>query len=120
MKGVALVKTVVSSSEIRTTIKYTNCAGEPFPNTDNNVFTLEDIERDIAALRKSLYGGLSDTSYLGAGDYVSVVSFPCMTDSSLRGVNFDGGPEDRKRFPRLEKIRFANLVTVGYINVRTT
>ena len=121
-----IVRLCMSRVITSTTIKYTNCGREPFPNSGNNptpssptpFITLEGIERDIAALSGTLDGGLGDTtSYLGAGDYVSVVSFPCMTDSSQLRVDFDG---QQRSLPRLEKIRFANLVTVGGIRVRTT
>ena len=65
--------------------------------------TLADINKDIITLT-----GTSD-----AKDYVSVVSFPCMTESS-RSVSFGG-----QLFPSLEKIRFA-ILKAGALNVRTT
>jgi len=116
------------------TFKYTICASEPSgygisgQDLPPNAITLEGIERDIAALSGTLDGGLGDTtSYLGAGDYVSVVSFPCMTDSSQVRVDFGGFQPTSSGinrvgvfFPRLEKVRFANLKTMGAINVRTT
>ena len=96
--------TVVSSSENLTTTKYTNCGSEPF----SNAVTLENINNDIDALSGTL------NQCVNTND-VSVLSFPCMTDSSL-SVEFN----DPNALPSLQKIRFANLKTVGGINVRTT
>ena len=97
--------TVVSSSENLTTIQYTNCGSEPF----SNAVTLEDINNDIDALSGTL------NQCVNTND-VSVVSFPCMIDNAQIRVDFDG---QQTSLPRLEKIRFANLVTVGEIRVRT-
>ena len=97
--------TVVSSSENLTTTKYTNCGSEPF----SDPITLEDINSDITTLLSGTLNQCTDTND------VSVVSFPCMTDSSL-SVDFN----DPNALPSLQKIRFANLKTVGGINVRTT
>ena len=99
--------TVVSSSENLTTIQYTNCGSEPF----SNAVTLEDINNDITTLRAG--DNLTDCT---GNDDVSAVSFPCMIDS-FRSVDFDG---QQTSLPSLEKIRFANLVTVGGFFVRTT
>jgi len=99
--------TVVSSSEnliTSTTIKYTNCGREPFFPGSQSI-NLGDIKLDIVALRA---GGTLGDDCVNTDD-VSVVSFPCMTNpSSTIRVDFRGAV-----FPRLEKIRFANLVTVG-------
>ena len=99
--------TVVSSSENLTTIQYTNCGSEPF----SNAVTLEDINNDITTLRAG--DNLDDCT---DNNDVSAVSFPCITDSSSLSVSFDGL---QTSLPSLEKIRFANLVTVGEIRVRT-
>ena len=96
--------TVVSSSENLTTTKYTNCGSEPF----SNAVTLENINNDIDALSGTL------NQCVNTND-VSVLSFPCMTDSSL-SVEFN----DPNALPSLQKIRFANLKTVGEFSVRTT
>ena len=96
--------TVVSSSENLTTTKYTNCGSEPF----SNPITLEDIKDDIDGLSGTL------NQCVNTND-VSVVSFPCMIDSSL-SVDFN----DPNALPSLQKIRFANLKTVDGITVRTT
>ena len=98
--------TVVSSSENLTTTKYTNCGSEPF----SNAVTLENINNDIDALSGTL------NQCVNTND-VSVVSFPCVTDSSSFKVNFD---DQNALFPSLEKIRFDNLKTASYIQVRTT
>ena len=100
--------TVVSSSENLTTIKYTNCGSEPF----SNAVTLEDINNDIDALSGTLNQCVNNTD-------VSVVSFPCITDNPSLVVEFDSFVGIIV-FPSLEKIRFANLVTVGGFIVRTT
>ena len=97
--------TVVSSSENLTTTKYTNCGSEPF----SNPITLEDINSDITTLLSGTLNQCTDTND------VSVVSFPCMTDSSL-SVDFN----DPNALPSLQKIRFANLKTVDGFIVRTT
>ena len=95
--------TVVSSSENLTTIQYTNWGSEPFSNT----VTLEEINNDITTLRAG--DNLTDCT---GNDDVSVVSFPCITDVPSLVVEFD----DPNVFPSLEKIRFANLVTVdGFV-----
>ena len=99
--------TVVSSST-STTFKYTSCSGNPFSGKGS--ITLEDIKLDIDALR----GNLTDCT-TGTND-VSVVSFPCITEFPSRSVNFD----QQNVFPSLQKIRFANLKTVGVFFVRTT
>jgi len=97
-----LLTTVESSSDsltTSTTFKYTSCSGNPFSGT----ITLDDINSDITTLR----GTLDDC--ITGNDDVSVVSFPCITDGSSLSVTFDG---QFGVFPSLEKIRFANLVTV--------
>ena len=99
--------TVVSSST-STTFKYTSCSGDPFSGT----ITLQAINSDIDDLRASAGGTLADCTT--GNDDVSVVSFPCITDSS-QFVEFD----DPNVLPSLQKIRFANLVTVGQLLVRT-
>ena len=99
--------TVVSSSENLTTTKYTNCGSEPF----SNAVTLENINNDITTLRAG--DNLTDCT---VNTDVSVVSFPCITDGSSLVVEF----VDANVFPSLEKIRFANLVAVAEITVRTT
>ena len=100
-----------SSSESLTTstsfLQYTNCAGDPFPLSQS--ITLEDINSDITTLR----GTLTDCTTNNTD--VSVVSFPCVTDNAQFRVDFDG---QQTSLPRLEKIRFANLKTVGLL-VRT-
>ena len=101
-----LLTTVESSSSTSTSLKYTNCGREPFPGTQ---FTLEDINSDITTLR----GTLADCTTNNTD--VSVVSFPCITDVPSLDVEFD----EPNVFPGLEKIRFANLVTVGTLRVRT-
>ena len=98
--------TVVSSSENLTTIQYTNCGSEPF----SNPITLEDINSDITTLLSGTLNQCTDTND------VSVVSFPCMIDNAQIRVDFDG---QQTSLPRLEKIRFANLVTVDGFIVRT-
>mmetsp|Transcript_9496 Transcript_9496/g.21536 ORF Transcript_9496/g.21536 Transcript_9496/m.21536 type:complete len:211 (+) Transcript_9496:130-762(+) len=117
--------TVVSSSEnliTSTTIKYTNCGREPFFPGSQSI-NLGDIKLDIVALRA---GGTLGDDCVNTDD-VSVVSFPCMTDSSQVRVDFGGFQPTSSGinrvgvfFPRLEKVRFANLKTMGAINVRTT
>ena len=105
--------TVVSSSEnliTSTTIKYTNCGREPFFPGSQSI-NLGDIKLDIVALRA---GGTLGDDCVNTDD-VSVVSFPCMTNpSSTIRVDFRGAV-----FPRLEKIRFANLKKVDAFTVRT-
>ena len=106
-----LLTTVESSSDsltTSTTFKYTSCSGNPFSGKGS--ITLEDIKLDIDALR----GNLTDCT-TGTND-VSVVSFPCITEFPSRSVNFD----QQNVFPSLQKIRFANLKTVGVFFVRTT
>jgi len=103
-----LLTTVESSSDsltTSTTFKYTSCSGNPFSGT----ITLDDINSDITTLR----GTLDDC--ITGNDDVSVVSFPCITDGSSLVVEFD----EPNVFPSLEKIRFANLVTVGEIRIRS-
>ena len=102
-----LLTTVESSSSTSTSLKYTNCGREPFPGTQ--FITREDINSDITTLR----GTLADCTTNNTD--VSVVSFPCMTDSSL-SVDFF----DPNALPSLQKIRFANLKTVDGFIVRTT
>ena len=96
--------TVVSSENL-TTIQYTNCGSEPF----SNAVTLENINNDITTLR----GTLADCT-TNIND-VSIVSFPCITDVPSLVVGF----VDANVFPSLQKIRFANLVAVAEITVRT-
>ncbi|XRB17245.1 retinal pigment epithelial membrane protein [Pseudoscourfieldia marina] len=72
--------------------KYTSCDPKPFGGEQ---ITLIEIEGDIS----SLPGG--DPSA------ITVVSFPCMTDSSQEVV-FDFGSE---KLAKLEELRFANWVT---------
>ena len=98
--------TVVSSENL-TTIQYTNCGSEPF----SNAVTLENINNDITTLRAG--DNLTDCT---GNDDVSVVSFPCVIDNAQFFVDFDG---QQTSLPRLEKIRFANLRTVGELYVRT-
>ena len=104
-----------SSSESLTSstsfLQYTNCAGEPFSGT----ITLQFINSDITALRDPAGGNLNDCTT--DNNDVSVVSFPCITDGSSLVVEFVNDPNV---FPSLEKIRFANLVTVDSFIVRTT
>ena len=102
-----LLTTVESSSSTSTSLKYTNCGREPFPGTQ--FITREDINSDITTLR----GTLTDCTTNNTD--VSVVSFPCVTDNAQFRVDFDG---QQTSLPRLEKIRFANLKTVGLL-VRT-
>ena len=109
-----------SSSESLTTstsLKYTNCGREPFPGSSppgsQQSITLEDINSDITSLRGTL------NQCVNTND-VSVVSFPCMIDDAQFLVNFDQFDGQQTFLPRLEKIRFANLKTVGGISVRTT
>ena len=107
-----LLTTVESSSDsltTSTTFKYTSCSGNPFSGT----ITLQAINSDITTLRDPAGGNLNDCTT--GNDDVSVVSFPCITDGSSLDVEFD----DPKIFPSLVRIRFANLVTVGEIRVRT-
>jgi len=102
-----LLTTVESSSDsltTSTTFKYTSCSGNPFSGT----ITLDDINSDITTLR----GTLDDC--ITGNDDVSVVSFPCITDGSSLVVEFD----EPNVFPSLEKIRFANLVTVDTLRIR--
>ena len=103
-----LLTTVESSSDsltTSTTFKYTSCSGNPFSGT----ITLQEINDDITTLRSTL-----DDCTTGTDD-VSVVSFPCITDGSSLDVEFD----DPNVLPSLQKIRFANLVAVAEITVRT-
>ena len=105
----SLLTTVESSSDsltTSTTFKYTSCSGNPFSGT----ITLQEINDDITTLR----GTLDDCTT--GNDDVSVVSFPCMIDNAQIRVDFDG---QQTSLPRLEKIRFANLVTVDGFIVRT-
>ena len=102
-----------SSSESLTTstsLKYTNCGREPFPGSQFNQITLEDINNDIDDLSGIL------NQCVNTND-VSVVSFPCMIDNAQFRIDFDG---QQTSLPSLQKIRFANLVTVSEIRVRTT
>ena len=109
-----LLTTVESSSDSLTTstsfLQYTNCAGEPFSGT----ITLQFINSDITALRDPAGGNLNDCTT--DNNDVSVVSFPCITDFPSLVVVFD----EPNVFPSLQKIRFANLKTVGVFFVRTT
>ena len=105
--------TVESSSDSLTTstsFQYINCAGEPFSGT----ITLEAINNDITTLRDPAGGNLNHCTT--GNDDVSVVSFPCITESPSLVVNLDN---PNNVFPSLEKIRFANLVTVDTLRVRT-
>ena len=82
--------------------KYTSCAPEPF---GGEPITLQGIKTNI-------------TSPLLNGDpsAITVVSFPCMTESS-QSVFF----VDYFEFPNLAEVRFANWVTGpdGFFKVRT-
>jgi len=103
-----LLTTVESSSDSLTTstsFQYTNCAGEPFSGT----VTLDDINNDITTLRGTL-----DDCTTGSDD-VSVVSFPCITDVPSLSVFFN---DQNALFPSLQKIRFANLVTVDGFTIQ--
>merc|ERR1712216_1105951 len=105
-----LLTTVESSSDsltTSTTFKYTSCSGNPFSGT----ITLQAINSDITALRDPAGDNLNDCTT--GNDDVSVVSFPCITDGSSLVVEFD----EPNVFPSLEKIRFANLVTVGGLRI---
>ena len=104
--------TVESSSDSLTTstsFKYTSCSGNPFSGT----ITLGEIKLDIDALRDPAGGNLNDCTT--GNDDVSVVSFPCITNFPSLVVQF----VDPNVFPSLQKIRFANLVAVADITVRT-
>ncbi|XRA96198.1 hypothetical protein NFJ02_01g38940 [Pycnococcus provasolii] len=81
-----------SSDNFLSGTAYTNCQSEPF---GGETITLDEIEDDIS----SLPGG--DPSA------ITVVSFPCMTDSSQE-VDFVFGSGE---LFFLEEVRFANWVT---------
>jgi len=106
-----LLTTVESSSDsltTSTTFKYTSCSGNPFSGT----ITLQAINSDITALRDPAGDNLNDCTT--GNDDVSVVSFPCITESPLIVVEFD----EPNALPSLQKIRFANLVRVGEIRIQ--
>ena len=107
-----LLTTVESSSSTSTSLKYTNCGREPFLGTQ--FITLDDINSDITTLRDPAGGNLNDCTT--DNNDVSVVSFPCITDFPSLVVVFD----EPNVFPSLQKIRFANFVTLDTFIVRTT